>query len=212
MGTIVTSGEWLERPGTVGRPAPGAVRICDEHGVPLDEPGVVGTVFLQPAAGAQFEYHGAPDKTAGAMREGYFTVGDMGYLDADGYLFLTGRSSELIITGGTNVYPAEIDETLLAHPQVADAAAYGVADAEWGEVVAAAVVVAPQGTATTEDAGEQALLEWYRERLPTYKAPRVIRFVDEIPRSEAGKIYRRKLAATHAQSARSAQRAENGET
>ena len=95
---------------------------------------------------------------------------------------------------------------------MADAAAYGVADAEWGEVVAAAVVVAPQGTATTEDAGEQALLEWYRERLPTYKAPRVIRFVDEIPRSEAGKIYRRKLAATHAQSARSAQRAENGET
>jgi len=212
MGTIVTSAEWLERPGTVGRPAPGAVRICDEHGVPLDEPGVVGTVFLQPAAGAQFEYHGAPDKTAGAMREGYFTVGDMGYLDADGYMFLTGRSSELIITGGTNIYPAEIDETLLTHPQVADAAAYGVADAEWGEVVAAAVVVAPQDTATTVDAGEQALLEWYRERLPTYKAPRVIRFVDEIPRSEAGKIYRRELAEAHSDSAPSSTNAKNGES
>ncbi|MEE8311987.1 MAG: AMP-binding protein [Candidatus Binatia bacterium] len=195
MGTIVTSQEWLEKPGTVGRPAPGSVRIVDEKGASLAEPGAVGTVFIQPAAGADFEYHGAPDKTAGATRDGYFTVGDMGYLDEDGYLFLTGRSSELIITGGTNVYPAEIDETLLGHARVLDAAAFGLPDPEWGEVVAAAVVIAPEGEGGSAGAGEleSELLAYYRERLPAYKAPKVIHFVEEIPRSEAGKIYRRKL-------------------
>lgn len=196
MGTIVTSQEWLDKPGTVGRPAPGAVRICDERGIALEDPDAIGTVFIKPVSGADFEYHGAPEKTAGAKRDGYFTVGDMGYLDADGYLFLTGRSAELIITGGTNVYPAEVDEALRSHPRVSDAAAFGVADAEWGEVVAAAIVPVPAAGATGAAGDElmSELLAFYRGRLPTYKAPRLLYFVDEIPRSEAGKIYRRKLA------------------
>ncbi len=190
MGTLVTSPEWLKKPGTVGKPAPGAVRIADERGqeIPCGE---LGTVFLKPIAGGEFEYWGAPDKTKDAMRNGYFTVGDMGYLDRDGYLFLTGRSAEVIISGGSNIYPAEIDATLLSHPAVSDAAAFGAADPDWGEVVHAAVVAADRTQPTATLAAE--LIKHYAETLPTYKQPREIRFIDEIPRSDAGKIIRRKL-------------------
>jgi long-chain acyl-CoA synthetase len=190
MGTLVTSQEWLAKPGTVGRPTPDAVRILDERGAPVAA-GAVGTVFLRPMAGGEFEYWRAAEKTRDAMRDGYFTVGDMGYVDADGYLFLSGRSAEVIISGGSNVYPAEIDDVLLSHPSVADAAAYGAADADWGEVVHAAIVPAP-GTEPS-DALAAALLAHYAGVLPTYKRPRAIRFLAEIPRSEAGKIYRSKL-------------------
>jgi len=189
MGSLVSSREWLERPGTVGRPT-GEVRIVDEHGEPVPT-GTVGTVFLQPVGGGDFEYHGDAEKTSGAKRDGFFTVGDMGYLDDEGYLFLTGRSAEVIISGGTNVYPAEVDAVLLRHPEVRDGAAVGVPDAEWGEVVHA--VVAPEVGALPGDALAGRILEHCRERLPTFKAPRGIDFVDEVPRSEAGKILRREL-------------------
>ncbi len=190
MGTLVTSQEWLEKPGTVGRPAPESVRILDDRGDRLPA-GEIGTVFIRPLAGGDFEYWGAPDKTRDAIRDGYFTVGDMGLVDSDGYLFLTGRSAEVIISGGSNIYPAEIDDVLLSHPDVADAAAYGAADPDWGEVVHAAIVPSPGRTATKELADE--LEKHYAENLPTYKRPRSIRFLEEIPRSEAGKIYRGKL-------------------
>lgn len=190
MGTLVTSQEWLAKPGTVGRPAPDAVRILDEHGAALPA-GETGTVFIRPMAGAEFEYWGAPDKTRDALRDGYFTVGDMGHLDGDGYLFLTGRSAEVIISGGTNVYPAEIDGALVSHPAVADAAAFGAADPDWGEVVHAAVVARPDTEPSEELAA--ALLTHYAALLPSYKRPRAIRFLTEIPRSEAGKIHRNKL-------------------
>ncbi len=190
MGTLVTSQEWLQKPGTVGRPAPAAVRILDEHGHQLLA-GEIGTVFLRPVAGGDFEYWGAPSKTRDAMREGYFTVGDMGYLDRDGYLFLTGRSAEVIISGGSNVYPAEIDDALRAHPDVIDAAAFGAADTDWGEVVHAAVVPAPGKPAG--NVLSDALLKHFEETLPTYKRPRRIHFLEQIPRSEAGKIYRGRL-------------------
>jgi len=190
MGTMVTSQEWLAKPGTVGRPAPDSVRVVDAHGRPLAA-GEVGTVFIRPVAGGDFEYWGAPDKTRDAIRDGYFTVGDMGYLDDDGYLFLTGRSAEVIICGGSNIYPAEIDGLLADHPEVNDAVAFGAADPEWGEVVHAAVVAAP-GVAA-DDALAARLLAHYEPLLPTYKRPRAIRFVDEIPRNEAGKILRRQL-------------------
>lgn len=190
MGTLVTSQEWLTKPGTVGKPAPDAVRISDEVGQEV-EAGTVGTVFIRPVPGGEFEYWRAPDKTRDALRDGYFTVGDMGYVDEDGYLFLTGRSAEVVISGGSNVYPAEIDETLLSHEAVSDAAAYGAADPEWGEVVHAAVVLTESYAASDELAAN--LLDHYAANLPTYKRPRAIRFLSEIPRSEAGKIYRRKL-------------------
>ena len=190
MGTLVTSQEWLQKPGTVGKPAPDAVHILDERGARLPD-GEIGTVFIKPVAGGDFEYWGAPEKTRDAMRQGYFTVGDMGYLDRDGYLFLTGRSAEVIISGGSNVYPAEIDDTLLSHPAVRDAAAYGAFDSEWGEVVHAAIVPADPGK--NRDELEAELTSHYQQLLPTYKCPRAIRFLDTIPRSEAGKIYRGKL-------------------
>lgn len=190
MGTLVTAQEWLAKPGTVGRPAPDAVRILDERGAAAPA-GETGTVFIRPMAGAEFEYWGAPEKTRDALRDGYFTVGDMGHLDADGYLFLTGRSAEVIISGGTNVYPAEIDGVLVSHPAVADAAAFGAADPDWGEVVHAAVVV--KQSVIANDELTQSLLAYWTDLLPTYKRPRRVRFLNEIPRSEAGKIYRGKL-------------------
>ena len=190
MGSLVSSAEWLERPGTVGRVDPERVRVCDADFKPVPA-GEVGTVFLQPVGGADFEYFGEKEKTRDAKRDGYFSVGDMGYVDDEGYLFLTGRSAEVVISGGTNIYPAEIDSVLIAHPAVADAAAVGVPDPEWGEVVKAVVVPVSEGVAG-EVLAEQ-ILEHCRRELPTFKVPRSVDFVDEIPRSDAGKILRRRL-------------------
>ena len=190
MGSLVTSKEWLAHPGSVGRPSPDNIRILGEDGSPVPA-GETGTVYLLPAGGGDFEYQGDREKTAAAKRDGFFSVGDRGYLDDDGYLFLTGRSAELILSGGTNVYPAEIDEVILAHPQVRDAAAVGVDDDEWGEVVKAVVV--PEPGADADAALASSILEHCRKRLATIKLPRSVDFTDEIPRSEAGKLLRRKL-------------------
>ncbi len=190
MGTLVTSQEWLAKPGTVGKPAPDAVVILDESFAKVPA-GEIGTVFIRPVAGGDFEYWGAAEKTRDAKRDGYFTVGDMGHLDADGYLFLTGRSAEVVISGGSNIYPAEIDGVLLDHPAVADAAAFGAYDVDWGEVVHAAIVVA-SGRAADETLTAE-LDACYARALPTYKRPRRLRFLSEIPRNEAGKILRRNL-------------------
>ncbi len=190
MGTLVTSEEWLERPGTVGRPAPENIRILDDDGTEV-EAGEIGTLYLRPVGGGDFEYFGDPEKTKRARRDGFFTVGDLGYLDADGYLFLTGRTAEVVISGGTNVYPAEIDEAILRHPQVRDAAAVGIPDDEWGEVVLA--VVEPAPGASAGDALARSILGFCERELPRIKAPRRVAFVDEVPRSEAGKVLRREL-------------------
>lgn len=190
MGTMVSSQEWLARPGTVGRPMPGQIQILDEHGAPLP-PGEVGTVFLKPVAGASFEYFGDEEKTRSTRQQDLFTVGDMGYLDDEGYLFLTGRSAEIVITGGSNVYPAEIDAVLIRHPDVHDAAAVGIPDPEWGEVLLAVVALAP-GVESGPEA-EASILAHCRTELPTFKVPRRVDFVNEVPRSEAGKVYRQRL-------------------
>ena len=184
MGSLVSSAEWLAHPGTVGRPNPDGLRILAEDGseVPAGE---IGTVYLLPPGGANFAYHGDAAKTAAAMRDGFFTVGDMGYVDDAGYLFLTGRSAELILSGGTNVYPAEIDDVILAHPQVADAAAVGTPDADWGEVVKAVVVPAPG--AAHDEALVASILDHCRERLATIKQPRSVAFVDTIPAARPAK-------------------------
>ncbi|HET7722742.1 MAG TPA: AMP-binding protein, partial [Acidimicrobiales bacterium] len=138
-GAYVKPQDWLEHPGTVGQPFPGAtLKIFDDDGNELG-PGQVGTVYMGSPGGATFEYFKDEEKTKANRREGLFTVGDMGYLDEDGWLFLSDRKADMIISGGVNIYPAEIEAVLLEHPAVADAAVLGVPDDEWGEQVKAVI-------------------------------------------------------------------------
>jgi long-chain acyl-CoA synthetase len=191
LGTLVDSSAWLARPGTVGKPmVPGLVKVADENGRDLP-PGEIGLVYLQAVPATQFDYYGDAEKTADAFRGEYFTLGDMGYADAEGYLFLTDRSSNLIISGGVNIYPAEIDAVLLQHPAVFDVATIGIPDEEWGESVKAVVQLAEGGAGTEELATE--LMAFCRERLAAFKCPRSVDFVAELPREDTGKIYKRKL-------------------
>ena len=191
LGTLVDSATWLAHPGTVGRPmAPGLVKVAAEDGTELPR-GEVGLVFLQSPAASRFDYYHDAAKTAGAFRGDYFTLGDMGYQDAEGYLYLTDRTADLIISGGVNVYPAEVDAVLLEHPAVADVATIGVPDEEWGESVKAVVQLDEGFTGT--DALAHELMAFCRDRLAHYKCPRSVDFVDELPREDTGKIFKRKL-------------------
>ena len=190
-GTIVTSQDWLTKPGTVGKPRdPDHVRILDPDGDPLPA-GEVGTVYLRAPERGRFDYFKDPEKTASSYRGGYFTMGDVGYLDDDGYLYLTDRSVDLIISGGVNVYPAEVEEALLSHPAVGDAAVIGVPDAEWGESVLAVVEPQPGREASDELAAE--LIEHCRRQLAHFKCPRRVDFVERLPRADSGKLYKRRL-------------------
>ncbi|HVL32945.1 MAG TPA: AMP-binding protein [Actinomycetota bacterium] len=182
--TVISPDEALQRPGSVGRAIEGiTVRVLDADGRQC-APGDVGMVYMSPLDGVRFEYAGAPDKTEQAWRDGLFTVGDMGYTDEDGYLYLTDRAQDLIITGGANVYPAEVEATLAMHPGVEDAVVFGVPDDEWGESVRALVQLrAP--------AEPDELIAFCRENLAHYKCPRVIEVAAELPRDLNGKIRRR---------------------
>jgi long-chain acyl-CoA synthetase len=153
--------------------------------------GEIGLVYLRAPREGRFEYFGDPAKTADSYRGDYFTLGDMGYVDEDGYLFLTDRSVNLIISGGVNIYPAEVDAVLLEHPAVGDAATIGVPDVEWGEQVKAVVELQPGTEPSPALANE--LIEHCRARLTHYKCPRSVDFVDELPRQDNGKIYKRLL-------------------
>jgi long-chain acyl-CoA synthetase len=190
-GSWVNSETWLEHPGTVGKPIiEGQVKVADEAGNPLPA-GEVGLVYMRAPTAGRFEYYGDPDKTSSAYRDEYFTLGDMGYLDADGFLYLTDRSANLIISGGVNIYPAEIESVLLEHPEVGDVAVIGVPNEEWGEEVKAVVEPQPGTPPSNELAAE--LLEWCRARLAAFKCPRSVDFVEELPRQDNGKIYKRLL-------------------
>ncbi|MDO7869415.1 class I adenylate-forming enzyme family protein [Nocardioides jiangxiensis] len=177
--TACRSEEWLERPGTVGRARPGRTLHLDDD----------GQIWCTVPPYARFSYFNDPVKTQAAWRETdagpAFSVGDLGRMDADGYLWLDGRREDLVITGGVNVYPAEVESTLAAHPGVDDVAVYGVTDDHWGQRVVASYV----GTATAEE-----LDSWARERLAPPKRPKEYRRIAELPRTLTGKVRRRELA------------------
>jgi long-chain acyl-CoA synthetase len=190
-GFVVSSEEWLKKPGTVGKlPDPGALRILDDDGHDVPQ-GVSGTLYFRVSPIAPFEYYKDPAKTAAAHREGYFTLGDVGFLDEDGYLFLTGRTAECIISGGVNIYPQEIDNELIKHAAVEDACTIGVPNEEWGEEVKAVLTLNPGYVGTDELAKD--IQAFARDHLAGFKVPRSIEFVDELPRSPAGKIQRKKV-------------------
>jgi len=189
-GTSVSTEEWLQRPGTVGRPWPGStIKILREDGSEC-EPGETGAVYMA-MPGMNFEYHNAPDKTKANRRGDLFTVGDIGYLDDEGYLFLSGRTEEVIISGGVNIYPAEIEGVLLSHPVVADAAVIGVPNEEWGEEVKA-VVALEDGYVESAELAEE-LIAHARSNLARYQVPRSVDFRSELPRSALGKLLKNEL-------------------
>jgi long-chain acyl-CoA synthetase len=187
-GTMVTPQEWRKKPGTVGRPWQTAeIRVLTDDG-DLAAHDEVGTVWIKMAQ--TFEYHGDKDKTDKAWNtEGFFTVGDAGYLDADGYLFLCDRKADMIISGGVNIYPAEIEAVLIGHPRVYDVAVFGVPDADWGEQVKAVV----EAKGEVSDGLDAEILDWAKVRLAKYKCPRTIDFVDALPRDPNGKLKKRLL-------------------
>ena len=192
VGTFVTSTDWLTKPGTVGKPAAADhIRILDPVSGDDMPVGEIGTVYLKAPAVGRFDYFGDPGKTESSYRGEYYTMGDVGYLDDDGFLFLTDRSADLIISGGVNVYPAEVEAELLGHPAVGDAAVIGVPDPEWGETVVA-VVELRDGLAPSDDLAAE-LIAHTRNRLAGFKCPRRVDFVEHLPRTASGKLYKRRL-------------------
>jgi long-chain acyl-CoA synthetase len=188
--TITGPGEWQRRPGTVGRPLPGMrVEIRDDGGALLPA-GLDGTVYFVSDTGRRFAYAGDADKTESAHHGDAFTVGDIGHLDADGYLYLAGRSADVVITAGVNVYPAEVEQALSDVPGIADLAAVGTADEERGEVLTLHVVLAP---GADEPGVRRALDAAAEERLAPYKRPRTVTVTAALPRDETGKLLRRVL-------------------
>jgi long-chain acyl-CoA synthetase len=201
--SVITADEWLRKPGSVGKPmANYEVRIQpeDDDGAAVAgaeaAPFVPGTIHIRNLMGTDFEYLGEPDKTRDAHRlEGMFTLGDIGYFDDDGYLFLSDRKIDMIISGGVNIYPAEIEGVLTSHPAVIDAAVFGIPDDEFGEQVKAAIQLVPD--ATWDEATEASLSAHAREHLAGYKVPRSYDIVDQMPRSEAGKLLKRNLRSPY---------------
>lgn len=185
---VCTSQEWIDHPGTVGRPSPVlTVSVVDDNGndVPVGE---IGTLYFARLDGAP-EYHGDRDKTdASRLPDGRFTVGDVGYIDAENFIYLADRRVDLILAGGVNVYPAEIEAAISEHPAVRDVAVFGIPHAELGEEVKAAVEVEPGKTVTAEE-----IIAWCRERLAGFKCPRSVDFHDALPREAHGKLKKRFL-------------------
>ena len=195
--TAIDSGTWLTKPGTVGRPIYGTVRICADDGTELSA-GQTGGVYFERDE-VPFAYHNDPDKTRAAQHPAHpawTTLGDIGYLDEDGFLFLTDRKAFTIISGGVNIYPQETENVLALHPAVYDVAVIGVPDPEMGESVAAFVQPAPGAVPGPEL--EQEIIAFVKSKIASFKAPRTVRFVDDLPRSEAGKLMKSELRAKYA--------------
>jgi long-chain acyl-CoA synthetase len=194
--TLINTPDWHSKRGSVGKAALGVVHICDDDGadLPTGQPGVIYFERDAPA----FVYHNDPEKTAESRHpdhDSWATVGDIGYLDEDGYLFLTDRKAFMIISGGVNIYPQEVENVLALHPEIFDVAVIGVPNPEMGQEVKA-VVQLRDGVAPSDDLAA-AIIGYVRERLAHFKAPRSVDFVDELPRSATGKLVKRTLQARY---------------
>lgn len=195
--TMITAEEWLARPGSVGRAFVGELRICDEAGEPLP-PRAEGGVYF--ANGPAFSYHNDPAKTQASFNaRGWSTLGDVGWIDEEGYLYLTDRKNFMIISGGVNIYPQEIENVLAMHPKVADAAVIGAPDPDMGERVVAVIQLRDPAHAHADLAEE--LRGYARERLGGVKTPRQVDFIDELPREPTGKLFKRLLKDRYAATA-----------
>jgi long-chain acyl-CoA synthetase len=198
--SLISAGEWLEHAGSVGRPVDGwSVTVRDDDGQPLRD-GQVGTLFCASTSGERrFSYHGDADKTEAAHLGVEFTPGDLGWID-NGYIYLSGRASNMIISGGVNVYPAEVEAVLARHPAVLDVAVFGIPDDEWGERVHGAVSLVPpaEGSAVDSPADDRSglideILGFCRQHLARYKCPRSLDIHDALPRRDDGKLAVRTL-------------------
>ncbi|KRC54162.1 MULTISPECIES: acyl-CoA synthetase [unclassified Nocardioides] len=195
--TLIRPEEWLEKPGSVGRAGLGIIHICDEDGTELPT-GEDGTVYFERDT-APFEYHNDPEKSREARHprhDGWTTTGDVGHVDEDGYLFLTDRKAFMIISGGVNIYPQEVENALALHPKVQDVAVIGVPDDEMGESVKA-VVELPPGIAPSDELAAE-IIAFVRDRIAHYKTPRSVDFVDALPRTDTGKLLKKQLTAAYA--------------
>ena len=189
-GTIISAKEWLEKPGSVGKAWPGGeIKILDDDHNEMPT-GTEGTVYMSLAV-ADFEYKGDAAKTKDNRWNGFFTVGDWGLLDEDGYLFLKDRKSDMIISGGVNIYPAEIEGAMLGAPGVDDVAVFGIPHVDWGEEIKAVVQLVP-GT-PDDDATRAAIMAYLDEKLAKFKHPKSIDVVEQLPRDPSGKLFKRKL-------------------
>jgi len=205
--TSISSEEWVEHPGSVGRAAEGmTARVSDDDGRECD-PCQVGMVYgkLTHGDGLGTVYFNSPEKTAASLHDGYFTLGDMGYLDEDGWLYLADRRFDLIVSGGVNIYPAEVEPVLLKHPAVVDAAVIGVPNAEWGQEVKA--VVQPVSIDDAGPALEADIIAFAQQHLARYKCPRSVDFRETLPRLPSGKLYKRHLRDEYATNEESQQEA-----
>jgi acyl-CoA synthetase (AMP-forming)/AMP-acid ligase II len=190
--TFISARDWLAHPGSVGRPVTGIPRICDDAGREVP-PGIPGLIYFEQPV-APFEYHRDAEKTRSSRHPrhpNWTTVGDVGYLDDDGYLYLTDRRRFMIISGGVNIYPAEIENALVMHDKVLDVAVFGLPDADMGEVVQAVVQLVP-GVGPGEELAEE-LRAYARGRLAGYKVPRRVDFRDDLPRLPTGKLAKQAL-------------------
>jgi long-chain acyl-CoA synthetase len=189
-GTIASPQDWREHPGTVGKAWPiSELLIVDDDGNEVP-PGTPGTIYMKMMS-ASFEYKGDPAKTKASRLKDYFTVGDIGYLTEDGFLFLSDRKADMIISGGANIYPAEIENEIIVHPKVADVAVFGIPDAEWGEQIKA-VVEPAEGVAPGPELAEEILAS-LDGRLARMKWPKSFDFIERMPREPNGKLLKRKL-------------------
>jgi long-chain acyl-CoA synthetase len=187
--TLITAEDWLAHPGSVGKPMMGGLYILDEDGNELPV-GQAGEIYFE--GGFDFEYLNDAEKTAKSRdKHGWKTVGDIGYLDEEGYLYLTDRRHHMIISGGVNIYPQEAENMLVTHPKVMDAAVFGIPDDEMGQTVKGVVQTIDPADATDEFGDE--LLGWLRDRLAHYKCPRSISFEAQLPRTDSGKLYKQEL-------------------